>query len=185
MKPFFTSGFFGDAEKAIRAGIDNARTKAINHNWMSAFKSGVATELGKQANPKYRMRAIREEKDNVVDAFLKSHKLTDEELKNMNTKEKLQYIRKQHKDKKLSDADITALRNDLKIGEEELNVAPDKLDKAVSTLMNDKGAFSYKRAAAAGLTTYGALNVPYRLISGGGLTYDNSGSTDIIGVPFI
>ena len=58
-----------------------------------------------------------------------------------------------------------------------------------SLFRHQNGEAAYGRmagaATAGALGTYGALNTPYRLLSGGGLFHDNEGNTDIIGIPFL
>lgn len=45
--------------------------------------------------------------------------------------------------------------------------------------------YGFGDAVRFGLQTYAGINIPLRLISGGGIYRDSSGEFDIIGVPFI
>lgn len=44
---------------------------------------------------------------------------------------------------------------------------------------------SYKRLAGVGLAGFAAMNIPYRLATGGSLYRDSNGNSNIIGVPLI
>lgn len=49
----------------------------------------------------------------------------------------------------------------------------------------DLGEMSYKRMAGVGLAAFAAVNVPYRMLSGGSLYRDSNGNSNLIGVPLL
>src|SRR5574344_2048010 len=77
----------------------------------------------------------------------------------------------------------------MEAGMDPSDLRPSNTALAKSLLKNDSGEYSAGRIAGAavgsGLLGYGAVNVPYRAISGGSLFGDDNGKRDIVGIPFI